>query len=135
MQEERDCCCSRKNHKMERFLEICLLLLLYDEVGYGYGLIEKLTFFGFSEEELNVSTLYKTLRKMEQEKSVTSLWEEGSAGPRRRVYKITSAGKEELDRWIQILKVRRTGIDQVIATYEKLDFKVGAEDENETTAD
>lgn len=135
MKEKQGFCCNRKNHKMERFLEICLLLLLYDEVGYGYGLIEKLTFFGFSEDELNVSTLYRTLRKMEQEKSVTSLWQEGNSGPKRRVYKITPTGKKELNQWIQILKARRAGIDRVIDSYGKLDCKIGPEDENETITD
>lgn|GEM_PF-201808 len=133
--EENALFCNGKHHKMERFLEICLLLLLYDEVGYGYGLIEQLAFFGFSEDELNVSTLYRTLRKMEKEELVTSLWEEGGPGPKRRVYKITQNGKKELKQWIQILKARRSRIERVIGRYENLILNIGLENENETTAD
>ena len=104
---------------MERFLEVCLLLLLYDEIGYGYGLVEQLASFGFSEDDLNVSTLYRTLRKMEKEGLVTSSWEEGGQGPKRRVYEITVNGKNELDQWIRILKVRKSRIESLIIKYDE----------------
>jgi DNA-binding PadR family transcriptional regulator len=117
--EEHSLFCIGKNHKTERFLEVCLLLLLYDEVGYGYGLIEGLSFFGFSENELNVSTLYRTLRKMEKENLVISSWKEGGPGPQRRVYKITENGKNELNQWIKILKVRKARIEKLIDRYDE----------------
>ena len=104
---------------MERFLEVCLLLLLYDEIGYGYGLIEQLASFGFSQDDLNVSTLYRTLRKMEKEKLVTSSWEEGGQGPKRRVYEITESGKNELNQWIGILKVRKSRIESLITKFDE----------------
>lgn len=118
MEKNHDLFCSSKSHKMERFLEVCLLLLLYDEVGYGYGLIEQLEYFGFSQDELNVSTLYRTLRKMEQEGLVSSLWEEGGQGPRRRVYEITESGKRNLGQWIKILEIRKARIEKLILKYE-----------------
>ena len=111
--------CNSKPHHMERFLEVCLLLLLYDEIGYGYGLVEQLSSFGFSEEDLNVSTLYRTLRKMEKEGFVTSIWEEGGQGPKRRVYEITLNGKNELDQWIRILKIRKSRIESLISKYDE----------------
>jgi poly-beta-hydroxybutyrate-responsive repressor len=118
MIERKANCLNIKNGKMDRFLEVCLLVLLYDKLGYGYGLIEDLEPFGFSSEELNVSTLYRTLRKMENEDLVTSLWEESGLGPKRRIYKITEAGKTELDNWITILKRRKNRIKNLIDKYE-----------------
>jgi len=111
--------CIGKPHHMERFLEVCMLLLLYDEIGYGYGLIEELSSFGFSEADLNLSTLYRTLRKMEKEKLVTSQWEDGGQGPKRRVYQITTNGKNELDQWIRILKVRKSRIESLVTKYDE----------------
>lgn len=119
MEAEGTIFCAGKPHRMERFLEVCLLLLLYDEIGYGYGLIEQLVSFGFSEADLNVSTLYRTLRKMEKEGLVTSQWEAGDQGPKRRVYEITSDGKSELDQWLTILKVRKTRIELLIKKYDE----------------
>ncbi len=122
MKKEQEVFCNGKNHKMERFLEVCLLLLLSDKAGYGYGLIEELEYFGFSKNELNVSTLYRTLRKMEKEDLVSSLWEEGGQGPRRRVYVITETGRRHLDQWIGVLKIRKARIEKLIEKYEDQTF-------------
>jgi len=111
--------CDDKQHKMERFLEVCLLLLLYDNVGYGYGLIEQLEDFGFNAEDLNVSTLYRTLRQMEARGQVVSSWSEGGPGPRRRVYELTPEGKNNLEAWILRLKMRKARIEIVIERYEQ----------------
>lgn len=104
---------------MERFLEICLLLLLSDQEGYGYGLIEQLAEFGFTGEDLNLGSLYRSLRKLEDQSLVSSIWEEASQGPKRRVYTITPLGKEELHNWIPVLKQRKERIEHLIGMYEK----------------
>jgi PadR family transcriptional regulator, regulatory protein PadR len=117
MQKYQTLFCEDKHHKMEKFLEVCLLLLLYDEIGYGYGLIEQLVYFGFSKDELNVSTLYKTLRKMEKDKLVSSFWQKSGRGPRRRVYKITDGGKKILAQWILTLERKKERIDTIIKSY------------------
>ena len=124
MKKRHDLFCKGKPHHMERFLEVCLLMLLYDKMGYGYGLVNQLYLYGFTENELNVSTLYRTLRKLEKENFVTSMWEEGGPGPKRRVYKITEAGKKELDQWIHILKLRKARIEKLISTYDEKSGKV-----------
>jgi PadR family transcriptional regulator PadR len=113
-------CCDIKYHKMERLLEICLLLLLFENEGYGYGLIEQLSDYGFTGEDLNIGSLYRTLRKLEDQDLVSSVWKEANQGPKRRVYTITDRGKEELHNWLPVLKERKARIEQVIATYEKI---------------
>ncbi|HOI24791.1 MAG TPA: PadR family transcriptional regulator [Caldisericia bacterium] len=118
MKKEQDLFCTSKSHKMERFLKVCLLFLLYDEIGYGYGLVEQLEYFGFTQNDLNISTLYRTLRTMEKENLVSSFWEEGTSGPRRRVYEITNYGRKDLEQWINILKIRNSMIEKLIQKYE-----------------
>jgi DNA-binding PadR family transcriptional regulator len=128
MEKDQGVFCTSKNHKMERFLEVCLLLLLHDEGGYGYGLIEQLAYFGFKEDELNVSTLYRTLRKMENDEWVSSYWEDGGPGPKRRVYMITENGKLELNHWVMILRARKARITRLIEQYEELETSKKMED-------
>ena len=123
MKADKNNCFSIKNGRMDRFLEVSLLVLLYDKVGYGYGLIEDLEYCGLSSEKLNLSTLYRTLRKMENEGLVSSLWEESGLGPKRRVYKITQAGKTDLDNWIDLLKNRKKRIENLIQKYEEKTIK------------
>lgn len=122
MRDEMNPFCNGKHHKMERFMEVCLLLLLHEETGHGYGLIERLSYFGFSEEQVNVSTLYRTLRKMEREGSVVSVWEEAGQGPRRRVYNITESGQKELVNWVEALRGRKAHIEKLIDRYESLKY-------------
>jgi len=119
MVEEKNLFCNKKHYKMERFMEICLLLLLYEETGHGYRLMEQLSYFGFSEEQINVSTLYRTLRKMEKEGLVISIWEEGGQGPQKRTYSITDSGEKALENWIQVLKGRKARIEKLIEKYEE----------------
>jgi PadR family transcriptional regulator, regulatory protein PadR len=123
MGDETPVFCTGAKHHMERFMEICLLLLLYQEASHGYTLAEQLDTFGFSKKELNMGSLYHTLRKMEKDSLVTSSWEEGKQGPRKRVYRITEAGKGNLQDWIGIFKKRRTQISSLINHYEKITGK------------
>ena len=120
MDEKMERCCEGKYQKMERLLEICLLLLLFEKAGYGYGLIEELSAFGFTGEDLNIGSLYRTLRKLEDQGLVSSVWEEAAQGPKRRVYTITEKGKRDLHNWIPVLKQRKARIEQLIETYETM---------------
>ena len=115
----------RHCHPMQRFMEVCLLVLLCDEKhekeSHGYSLAEKLKDFGFKGEELNISTLYRTLRQMEQNAWVRSHWESGGQGPQRRVYSITAQGREALREWIVILQGRRERIGKLLDSYAALE--------------
>ena len=110
---------------MQGFLDVCLLVLLTKEPGHGYGLIEGLNQFGFSDENLNISTLYKSLRKMEDDGFVVSSWEEGDQGPKKRIYQISSAGKDELADWVAFLKLRKQRISKLIDSYDEIISEAG----------
>ncbi len=124
MHEEKNFYCSGKLHAMKRFLEVCLLLFLSRGKSHGYGLVKQLYDFGFSKEELNESTLYRTLRKMEHDGWVSSLWEKGLKGPKRRVYLITDLGKKELEDWIEILKCRKKRIEKLIDSFKEFNHDI-----------
>lgn len=108
---------------MQRIIEVCLLVLLCRPEGenaHGYALGERLTEFGFDESEISVSTLYRTLRGMEEVGWVTSGWAPGEQGPQRRQYAITEAGRQALDRWAAVLTRRRERISRVLDAYAQL---------------
>jgi len=113
-------CLPNKIHKMDRFLEICLLIILSKESGYGYILLGHLEEYGFSQEELNVGSLYRVLRGMEKNGLVSSVWETSSQGPDKRVYEITEVGKSELSWWMEVLAERREKIKFVLEKYNYL---------------
>ncbi|RLA10658.1 MAG: poly-beta-hydroxybutyrate-responsive repressor, partial [Gammaproteobacteria bacterium] len=67
-----------------------LLALLKNWSGYGYELAKKLEEAGYGA--YNSGTLYRTLRQMEKNGLISSLWDTSTDGPARRVYSVTSVG-------------------------------------------
>ena len=112
--------CKRKSETGERLLEVSLLILLSCNQSHGYELMEKISRLDFFQQDINGSTLYRTLRKMENNKLVLSQWGVGIQGPKRRIYDITNFGKKELDSWILMLKSRKMSIEKLINNYENL---------------
>jgi len=96
-------------------METSLLVLLAKQTGHGYSLSEQLKDFGFVD--INVSTLYRIMRKMEERGWVLSSWEQGDKGPQRRVYAITQGGRAALDEWIEVFKQRKSNIETLLSKY------------------
>jgi len=93
-----------RSRRIYRFVEACLLLLLYRDQTHGYDLMEGLKEFGFAENPVDSSVVYRTLRAMEEAGLVTSTWDTTGTGPPRRVYRITAEGDRYLARWVADLR-------------------------------
>lgn len=78
----------------KKFVQPALLLLLLERSGHGYDLLERLQPLGF--ERADPGGLYRNLRALEDAGLVRSAWEQSAAGPDRRIYELTRAGREEL---------------------------------------
>ena len=90
--------------RINRFLEPCLLLLLHSNEAHGYELLEGLKQFGFEQNPVDSSTVYRRLRGLEEREFVTSRWDTDSAGPARRLYQITEEGDRYLAWWVDDLR-------------------------------
>ena len=111
--------CNKRHNSTDRFMEACLLMLLCEENCHGYNLAEQLSSFGFCEEQMNISTLYRTLRCMESKGFVISDWQKGDIGPKKRIYMITEKGKAELGSRIEVMRMRITNIKKLIKKYDE----------------
>ena len=116
-EKKHDGCCGKKQ-PMQRFMETSLLVLLAKQTGHGYSLSEQLKDFGFGD--INVSTLYRIMRKMEERGWVSSSWEQGNKGPQRRMYTITQDGRTALEEWIDVFAQRRSNIEMLLGRYDEL---------------
>jgi PadR family transcriptional regulator PadR len=112
-------CCMGRSNSMDRFMEICLYLLLSEQQDHGYSLAQRLAGFGFDPNAINMGAIYRTLRRMEREGSVRSIWTEGGQGPKKRVYLLTEEGVLQLEQWVEVLRHRRTRIDTALRFYEE----------------
>lgn len=108
-----DCRCEGGQPK--NFARPCLLLLLSEAPAHGYELIERMRPFGF--EVNDPASVYKTLRQMERDGIVTSEWELPKRGPARRVYALTSDGRDLLDAWAHTLERNRVVLDSFLSRF------------------
>jgi DNA-binding PadR family transcriptional regulator len=76
-------------------LPAAILLLLAEEPGHGYQLVERLRPFGF--ELKGPGAVYRELRALEETGLARSSWSAPRTGPIPRVYELTPAGHRALD--------------------------------------
>jgi PadR family transcriptional regulator PadR len=106
--------CPRRIH---RFLEPCLLLLLHANEAHGYELLEGLKPFGFDQNPVDSSTVYRFLRDLEERGFVISRWDTAGAGPARRLYQITDEGDRYLAWWVDDLRETDRVLHYFMQTY------------------
>ncbi|NLO34913.1 MAG: PadR family transcriptional regulator [Clostridiaceae bacterium] len=116
-------CCKNPRH-LQHLTEVSLLILLRQGICHGYAMLEHLNRLDLCAESFNASTLYRNLRKMEQDGIVRSSWEAGGPGPNRRVYQLTEQGVSYLGQWIELLEARQARISKIIAAYRCSGFPV-----------
>jgi PadR family transcriptional regulator PadR len=104
---------------INRFVEPCLLLLLHHGDSHGYDLLERLKEFGFAEDSVDSSVVYRYLRAMEDRGFATSTWDTEGGGPPRRVYQLTREGDQYLAWWISGLQETRNILDRFLQAYEE----------------
>ncbi|KKR71330.1 MAG: PadR-like protein family transcriptional regulator [Candidatus Roizmanbacteria bacterium GW2011_GWB1_40_7] len=116
----KTCGCSSRSRDfgtIERFVEPCILLLLSKESAHGYGLLEGLeTHCG---EKVDVGDLYRTLRRMEHDGWVTSVWDKKNVRD-KRVYTITKEGHAFLKHAVASLKQTDELIHHLFSGYQKV---------------
>ncbi|GAC1330146.1 MAG: hypothetical protein NVSMB2_28890 [Chloroflexota bacterium] len=92
-----------------------VLLAVSLQRAHGYLIEEYLRGAGFFNVEM--STLYRTLRHLEKDGLLRSSWEAGPSGPARRVYSLTDVGRTWLDSWADTLSMYRRMLDQFFGLY------------------
>ena len=75
-------------------LALLLLSLLAEQDGYGYAIVTRLRDAGF--DDLAEGTVYPALTRLEAAQLLESYLERSSAGPARKYYRTTAAGRAEL---------------------------------------
>lgn len=91
-------------NKSGKLVEPCLLLLLHEKSSHGYELIEKLAEFGFDDDSPDPGTVYRNLRRMEDEGLVKSSWLTDGPGPAKRLYEVTDEAAGLLAEWADDVK-------------------------------
>ena len=99
-----------------------LLGLLYKEPSHGYELKQAIqSMFGELWPEVNIGQIYQTLGRLERVGLVRSATVAQDSRPDKRVYELTSAGREELQRWVDdplpAVRVRDTFFSKLLLAW------------------
>ena len=108
---------------VQRFIEPCILLLLSKGTSHGYGLMEDLE--KHCGEKVDIGNLYRTLRKMETNGWVKSVWDAKKTGRDRRIYTITNKGHVFLRKAVSSLAQTDNLIHRFLYGYRRI-FQKGA---------
>jgi PadR family transcriptional regulator PadR len=79
-------------------LELIVLHLLAPGEAYGYEIVTKLTAQTNGALEVSDGTLYPVLYRLERAGFVDVRWETPARGVPRKYYRLTAAGRDELER-------------------------------------
>lgn len=93
-------------------LEMCILYSVGKEEKYGYDIMQEMHQYF---PEVNESTFYAILRRLNKVGSADTYIGEESNGPKRKYYRITDQGKKDLEKsitdWKEISEiVQKIGI-------------------------
>lgn len=105
--------------RIRRLVETALLMRLQREPAHGYGLMAALKEMGLEHYPMDGSAVYRVLRELERRGAVTSAWHiESTAGPPRRVYRITALGERMLRAWLGDLRETAHTLNALLAWYD-----------------
>ena len=75
-----------------------LLSILMDGETYGYRIIKQMKVLSGGHLEWSFGMLYPVLHRLEKEGFIAAQWKKSERGRLRKYYRLTEAGREELDR-------------------------------------
>ena len=86
-----------------------ILAILAPGEMYGYQIIQSIIELSGGTLEWSEGMLYPVLHKMERDHFIRSQWKVSDNGRRRKYYRLTESGKEELEKereqWMKVHKV------------------------------
>lgn len=97
-------------------LQYCVLAVVAREERYGFDLVRALAEVdGMVTSE---GTIYPLLSRLRRDGLVASTWRESTAGPPRRYYRATPAGRRALEGFVQEWSRFRDAVDHFLGEEE-----------------
>ena len=90
-------------------IDAIILRTLSDGDSYGYEILKDIAQASGGEYEMKEPSLYTSLKRLEGQGFVESYWGDETQGARRKYYRVTDAGKTELnvatERWVHVREI------------------------------
>lgn len=105
--------------RIDKMLVPALLSFLAHKPAHGYELIQRINESGFSEIEADPATIYRNLRRMEEDGLVLSQWETEHTGPARRSYHLSPEGHQALNYCVQLISDKVIKMQAFLEKYQR----------------
>ncbi|HUJ32043.1 MAG TPA: PadR family transcriptional regulator [Candidatus Acidoferrum sp.] len=79
-------------------LDLLVLKILQRGPSHGYGLVQRIQQISGDALQVQEGSLYPALHRMEQADWIASEWRSSENGRRAKYYKLTAAGRHQLER-------------------------------------
>lgn len=93
-------------------VEHCVLALILEGDAYAFDIVRVLAARGFVTSE---GTVYPLLSRLRRDGLVSTTWRESEAGPPRRYYRTTDAGRRTLDAFVSDWTSFRNAVDGLLS--------------------
>jgi len=104
----------------KRFIEPRILYLLSGKPSHGYEIVGRMKEIPLPGSLPDTGAVYRKLRQMEGKGLVTSRWEDGGSGPKRRIYSITVKGKRSMTIWVNGIEQRVTMLNRFVSLCDEM---------------
>lgn len=100
---------------LDRLIQPAILAILAEGPLHGYRIAERIGDMpSFAGQKPDVSGVYRFLKAMQRKGFVVSSWDLSEAGPAKKSYRITPAGKRCLRQWVSTLKAYRESVTSLL---------------------
>lgn len=101
----------------KNYLMAWLLVMLAEKNLHGYEITKDLN--EKFEVITDAGTVYRALRQLERDGSISSWWNPTEQGPPRRLYALTPHGSAALRRWSEALEQYRSNLETFFTLYQR----------------
>jgi PadR family transcriptional regulator, regulatory protein PadR len=84
--------------QLQGALDLLVLKILQRGPSHGYGLVQRIQQISDDALQVQEGSLYPALHRMEQADWIASEWKPSENGRRAKYYKLTPAGRRQLER-------------------------------------
>ena len=99
-----------KGQMKKGVLEMCILHICNENDMYGYEILKRVT---DAFPDINESTIYAVLRRLNADGSTESYTGTVSGGPQRKYYRITESGRKRLDEMAELWKETVNAVSKI----------------------
>ena len=88
------------------------------EPTHGLGILNRLNDL-VPDNRLDTAVIYRQLKEMEGQGWITSDWEDSDAGPKKKVYAISQAGRDQLADFQKDIQKSMGNLQRFLTLYEE----------------